>query len=104
MLKDVNDSIAQAKQLVELIKDFPSLVNIIPFNPWPGSQYQCSSHDQIVRFAKAVEDAGINAPIRWPRGRDILAACGQLKTEESKKRQDAKLLANSVPASSEAVL
>lgn len=88
MLKDVNDSMAEAKELVRLIKDFPSVVNIIPFNPWPGSIYECSSEKRIQEFARYIEKQGINAPIRWPRGRDILAACGQLKTESIKRKKE----------------
>lgn len=89
MLKGVNDSDADAHELVRLLKDFPSFVNIIPFNPWPGSVYETSSNNTIMRFAKIITDAGIDAPIRWPRGRDILAACGQLKTDTIKKRKEA---------------
>lgn len=86
MLKGINDSDADAHELVRLLRDFPSFVNIIPFNPWPGSVYDTSSNNTIMRFAKIITDAGIDAPIRWPRGRDILAACGQLKTETTKKK------------------
>jgi 23S rRNA (adenine2503-C2)-methyltransferase len=86
MLKGINDSEADAHELVRLLKGFPSFLNIIPFNPWPGSIYETSSNNQIMRFAKIITDAGIDAPIRWPRGRDILAACGQLKTETTKQR------------------
>lgn len=86
MLKGINDSDADAHELVRLLKDFPSFLNIIPFNPWPGSVYDTSSNNTIMRFAKILTDAGIDAPIRWPRGRDILAACGQLKTETTKTK------------------
>eukprot|EP01122_Echinamoeba_exundans_P000609 TRINITY_DN10534_c0_g1_i1.p1 TRINITY_DN10534_c0_g1~~TRINITY_DN10534_c0_g1_i1.p1 ORF type:complete len:414 (+),score=47.30 TRINITY_DN10534_c0_g1_i1:23-1264(+) len=89
MLKGVNDSVTQAKQLAALVKGFPSLINLIPFNPWPGSQYESSSTQTIVAFAQAIEDAGVAVTVRWPRGRDILAACGQLKTETIKKRETA---------------
>lgn len=87
MLKDINDSMADARKLVNLIRGFPSVVNIIPFNPWPGSIYECSTEKRILEFAKYIESQGINAPIRWPRGRDILAACGQLRTESTKAKK-----------------
>lgn len=80
MLKDVNDSDADARALVKLIKDLPAKVNLIPFNPWPGSIYECSDDDRIEKFAKIVNDAGYASPVRTPRGQDILAACGQLKS------------------------
>ncbi|HET6183961.1 MAG TPA: 23S rRNA (adenine(2503)-C(2))-methyltransferase RlmN [Acetobacteraceae bacterium] len=80
MLKDVNDSIADAKELVRLIRGIPAKVNLIPFNPWPGSRFETSSKAAIARFAQVVMDAGYAAPVRTPRGRDILAACGQLRT------------------------
>lgn len=80
MLKGVNDSIADAKALVQLIKGIPSKINLIPFNPWPGTDYDCSDDGTIEKFAQVVWDAGYSAPVRTPRGRDILAACGQLKS------------------------
>lgn len=80
MLKGVNDSAADAKALVQLIRGIPSKINLIPFNPWPGTGYECSDDDTINRFAQIVWDAGYSAPVRKPRGRDILAACGQLKS------------------------
>ncbi|MDP6343114.1 MAG: 23S rRNA (adenine(2503)-C(2))-methyltransferase RlmN [Alphaproteobacteria bacterium] len=80
MLKDVNDSLADARELVRLIRGIPGKINLIPFNPWPGAPYECSSNNQIHRFAKLINDAGYSAPIRTPRGRDIMAACGQLKS------------------------
>ncbi len=80
MLKGVNDSIADAKALVQLIKGIPSKINLIPFNPWPGTGYDCSDDETIEKFAQVVWDAGYSAPVRTPRGRDILAACGQLKS------------------------
>lgn len=86
MLKGVNDSEADARELVRLLKDIPAKVNLIPFNPWPGSPYETSSNNAIHRFARIVQDAGYASPIRTPRGRDILAACGQLKTESERKR------------------
>ncbi len=86
MLKDKNDSDADARELVRLIKHFnlPAKVNLIPFNPWPGTIYECSSPERIRRFSDIVFDAGISAPVRTPRGRDIDAACGQLKTTAQK--------------------
>ncbi len=87
MLKGVNDSAAEAKQLVRLIKSIPSKINLIPFNPWPGSQYECSSSDAINKFANILEDAGYMAPVRTPRGQDIFAACGQLKSESQRIRK-----------------
>ena len=86
MLKDVNDSIADAKALVQLLKGIPAKINLIPFNPWPGSPYECSSWSTIETFAAIVNKAGYASPIRTPRGRDILAACGQLKSESEKTR------------------
>eukprot|EP01087_Luapelamoeba_hula_P020359 TRINITY_DN6940_c0_g1_i4.p1 TRINITY_DN6940_c0_g1~~TRINITY_DN6940_c0_g1_i4.p1 ORF type:complete len:467 (+),score=27.59 TRINITY_DN6940_c0_g1_i4:1-1401(+) len=84
MLQGVNDSEADAHDLVKLIKDFQCVVNLIPFNAWPGSIYECSSREQIEKFADILIAANIHAPIRWPRGRDILAACGQLRTESAR--------------------
>lgn len=86
MLKGVNDSIADAKALVRLLAKIPSKINLIPFNPWPGSQYECSDWAQIEKFADVVNRAGYASPIRTPRGRDIMAACGQLKSESVKMR------------------
>ena len=86
MLKGVNDSEAEARELVRLIAGIPAKVNLIPFNPWPGSAYEPSSGNQLARFARIVSDAGFASPIRTPRGQDILAACGQLKTESVKAR------------------
>ncbi len=87
MLKDKNDSEADAHELVRLIRhyDLPAKVNLIPFNPWPGAAYECSDPDQIKRFSEIVFRSGISAPIRTPRGRDIDAACGQLKTSSERK-------------------
>ncbi len=86
MLKGVNDSIADAKALVRLLAGIPSKINLIPFNPWPGTRYECSDWDQIERFAEVVNRAGYASPVRTPRGRDILAACGQLKSASEKLR------------------
>lgn len=80
MLKGVNDSPADARELVRLLSGIPAKINLIPFNPWPGSTYECSSWDAIESFAEIVNRAGYASPIRTPRGRDILAACGQLKS------------------------
>ncbi|MGI9464913.1 MAG: 23S rRNA (adenine(2503)-C(2))-methyltransferase RlmN [Aestuariivirgaceae bacterium] len=80
MLKDVNDSIADARRLVQLLKGIPAKVNLIPFNPWPGTPYECSDWETIEKFAEVVNRAGYSSPVRTPRGRDIMAACGQLKS------------------------
>ncbi len=86
MLKGVNDSPADAKALVKLVQGVPAKINLIPFNPWPGSPYECSDWGTIERFAAVINRAGYASPIRTPRGRDILAACGQLKSESEKVR------------------
>lgn len=84
MLRDVNDSLEEARQLVRLLRDIPAKVNLIPFNPWPGSVYECSSKKQIGRFADYLMEQGFESPVRSPRGRDIFAACGQLKSATEK--------------------
>jgi len=89
MLKGVNDSPAEARALVKLIEGIPAKVNLIPFNPWPGTDYQCSDWKAIEVFAAILNKAGYASPIRTPRGRDILAACGQLKSESEKVRASA---------------
>lgn len=88
MLKDVNDSDDDARELVRLLKahNIPAKVNLIPFNPWPGAPYECSSDERVTRFSDIVFNAGISAPVRTPRGRDIMAACGQLKSDTEKVR------------------
>jgi 23S rRNA (adenine2503-C2)-methyltransferase len=86
MLKGVNDSQADAQELVRLIAGIPAKVNLIPFNPWPGSPFETSTRSAIDRFARVVMDAGFASPVRSPRGQDILAACGQLRTENRKER------------------
>ncbi len=86
MLKGVNDSLADARQLVKAIAGIPAKINLIPFNPWPGSPYECSEWEQIEKFAEIVNRAGYASPVRTPRGRDIMAACGQLKSESTKQR------------------
>jgi len=89
MLKDKNDSDEHARELVRLIRHYrlPAKVNLIPFNPWPGATYECSSDERVRAFSNIVFEAGISAPVRTPRGRDIDAACGQLKTAAEKKRR-----------------
>ena len=87
MLDNVNDSISDAKALVKLIKGIPAKINLIPFNPWPGSKYKCSSKQKIDAFADVVYRAGYTSPIRATRGEDILAACGQLKSESLRLRK-----------------
>jgi len=84
MLKGVNDSLADARELVRLLRGIPAKINLIPFNPWPGSSYECSDWGEIEAFAEVVNRAGYASPIRTPRGRDILAACGQLKSESER--------------------
>ena len=86
MLKGVNDRPADARELVRLLRGIPAKINLIPFNPWPGSGYECSDWEEIERFADIVNRAGYASPIRTPRGRDILAACGQLKSESERLR------------------
>ena len=87
MLKGLNDSDADAHELVRLLKDIPAKVNLIPFNPWPGTPYECSSNNRIHRFAEILNAANLAAPVRTPRGRDILAACGQLKSASQRSRR-----------------
>jgi 23S rRNA (adenine2503-C2)-methyltransferase len=97
MLKGVNDSLAEARELERLLKGIPAKINLIPFNPWPGSPFECSDWEQIEAFADVVNRAGYASPIRTPRGRDILAACGQLKSaSERLRRSEREALAASV--------
>ncbi len=91
MLKDVNDSDEEARELVRLLRGIPAKINLIPFNPWPGAPYECSSWERIETFAEIVNKAGYASPIRTPRGRDIDAACGQLRSESIKKRASERL-------------
>src|ERR1700760_530978 len=84
MLKGVNDSLDDARLLVKLLKGIPAKINLIPFNPWPGTAYECSDWDRIEEFSEYIFNAGYSSPVRTPRGRDILAACGQLKSETEK--------------------
>jgi 23S rRNA (adenine2503-C2)-methyltransferase len=92
MLKGVNDSPAEARALVRMLKGVPAKINLIPFNPWPGSPYECSDWETIERFSEIVFNAGYASPVRTPRGRDILAACGQLKSETERMRARARLM------------
>ena len=84
MLKGVNDSLADARELIQLLKGIPAKLNLIPFNGWSGAPYECSSNNQMRRFAKILNEGGFSAPIRVPRGRDILAACGQLRSSSKR--------------------
>jgi len=96
MLKGVNDSPEDAKRLVKLLAGIPAKINLIPFNPWPGTQYECSDWETIETFAEIVNRAGYASPVRTPRGRDIMAACGQLKSESQKLRAKERLAADAV--------
>jgi len=93
MLKGINDTPAEARELVRLLKGIPAKINLIPFNPWPGAPYECSDWETIEKFSDIVFNAGYASPVRTPRGRDILAACGQLKSETEKLRARARLAA-----------
>ena len=86
MLKGINDSTSDARALIKLMEGIPAKINLIPFNPWPGSPYECSEKKQIEEFAKIVLKAGYPSPVRTPRGNDILAACGQLKSASVRER------------------
>lgn len=97
MLKGLNDSEADARTLAQLVSGIPAKFNLIPFNPWPGSSYECSSGNAMRRFSDILNKAGYSAPIRLPRGRDILAACGQLRTESIKARRHIPASIDSVP-------
>ncbi len=87
MLKGVNDKPEHARALAKLVKGVHCKFNLIPFNKWPGSDYECTPTNDIKKFAQVLLDNGYEAPIRWPRGRDILAACGQLKSESQRQRK-----------------
>ena len=87
MLKGINDTPAEAKRLVDLLRPIPSKINLIPFNPWPGSEYEVSDEATIRTFAEILEQAGYPTPIRRTRGNDILAACGQLRSDSERKRR-----------------
>jgi 23S rRNA (adenine2503-C2)-methyltransferase len=99
MLKGINDTPAEALALVKLLKGIPAKINLIPFNPWPGTDYECSDWGTIESFAAILNRAGYSSPIRTPRGRDILAACGQLKSESEKVRASVRRRAEALPAS-----
>jgi 23S rRNA (adenine2503-C2)-methyltransferase len=90
MLKDVNDSPADARGLIKLIKNIPAKVNLIPFNPWPGAPFERSTNEAISKFAEIVFNAGYASPVRTPRGEDIMAACGQLKSDSVRERKSAR--------------
>ncbi len=90
MLKGVNDLPADARALVKLLSGIPAKINLIPFNPWPGAPYECSDWETIETFAEIVNHAGYASPVRTPRGRDIMAACGQLRSESIKERASAR--------------
>ena len=96
MLKGVNDTKEDAKRLVQLLKGIPAKVNLIPFNPWPGTVYECSEWDVIEAFAEILNNAGYASPVRTPRGRDIMAACGQLKSESMKVRASERMEATRI--------
>ena len=89
MLKGINDTTAEARELVRLMKGIPAKFNLIPFNPWPGSIYECSDRRTMAQFSNILNDNGFSAPIRMPRGRDIMAACGQLRTDSIRERKTA---------------
>jgi 23S rRNA (adenine2503-C2)-methyltransferase len=99
MLKGVNDTLAEARELVRLLAGIPAKINLIPFNPWPGAPYECSEWEQIERFAEVVNRAGYASPVRQPRGRDIFAACGQLRSASVRLRASER---NTAPAQSAA--
>ena len=101
MLKGVNDSLADARAMVELLRGIPSKINLIPFNPWPGSVFECSSNNAIRRFADYLSEQNLSAPVRHPRGQDILAACGQLKSESEKLRASERRRAEAVTGQTE---
>jgi len=98
MLRDINDSAADARELVRLLAGIPAKINLIPFNPWPGTDYECSDWGTIESFAAILNRAGYSSPIRTSRGRDILAACGQLKSESEKVRASVRRKAEAATA------
>src|ERR1700754_1247145 len=101
MLKGVNDTLADARELVRLVAGIPAKINLIPFNPWPGAPYECSDWGQIEKFAEIVNKAGYASPVPTPRGRDIMAACGQLKSESVKERASARMARDMVDVASD---
>jgi len=86
MLRGINDSPADARELVRLLKGIPAKINLIPFNPWPGTSFECSTPETIQMFGDLVNAAGYASPVRTPRGQDIMAACGQLKSDSLRTR------------------
>jgi len=98
MLKDVNDSPADARELVRLLDGIPAKVNLIPFNPWPGTEFECSTDETIERFSDILYEANLSAPIRAPRGRDIQAACGQLRSESKRQKKAVRRASEAAPA------
>lgn len=98
MLHGVNDSPAEARELARLLRDIPAKVNLIPFNPWPGSEFACSTPEAIQRFSDVLYEAGFSAPVRTPRGQDILAACGQLRSESRRAKRGVREAATAAPA------
>ncbi|MFY0612177.1 MAG: 23S rRNA (adenine(2503)-C(2))-methyltransferase RlmN [Hyphomicrobiaceae bacterium] len=101
MLKGVNDQASDAKELVRLLAGIPAKINLIPFNPWPGTRYECSDWGQIEKFAEIVNRAGYASPVRTPRGRDIFAACGQLKSASEKLSARARAMLDEEPVANE---
>ena len=97
-LTGAHDSDAEARELVRLLKGIPAKINLIPFNPWPGTKYECSDWERIEQFSEIVFRAGYASPVRTPRGRDILAACGQLKSATERLRARARLAADAPEA------
>lgn len=98
MLKGINDSLSDARALVRLLAGIPAKINLIPFNPWPGAPYECSDWEQIERFAEIVNKAGYASPVRTPRGRDISAACGQLRSASVKLKASQRGGRNEAPS------
>ncbi len=90
LLKGVNDADADARELVRVLHGLPAKVNLIPFNSWPGAPFECSSRRAMTRFAEILNEAGLSAPLRTPRGQDIFAACGQLKSASRRPRRPAR--------------
>lgn len=96
MLRDVNDSDADARAMVKLLAGIPAKTNLIPFNPWPGAPFECSAPERIERFATILNDGGLAAPVRTPRGQDIYAACGQLKSASQRLKKAERVAAATV--------
>ena len=102
MIDGVNDSPAEARQLVRLLDGIPAKVNLIPFNPWPGTEFECSSPEAIERFSDILYEANLSAPVRTPRGQDIMAACGQLRSESQRQKKSVRDAAANAEAAAEA--